>query len=78
MEQAAKKKDNQLLLLNGVIKLVFGTEQLAKSTGLGLKCSKENTNPLDAAKVQAVKGRVVKLFKTIGLIQPSNVRHIKA
>lgn len=66
VEQAAKKKDNQIFLINGIIKLVFTSEELAASCGLGLKSSKisgeAKSSPLDPTKVQAVKGKYSMLY----------------
>ena len=45
-------------LLNGILGLVFSDEELANSSGMGLKKKKESSNKpsLDRLKIEAVQG----------------------
>ena len=60
--RAVASKTPMTTLVNGAIDLVWTTEELAASGGLGLKKKKkqsegENRPPLDPIRVEAVTGR---------------------
>ena len=60
--------DASVHLLQGLLELVFGLAVLSNSCGLGL-CSRKNgdantddKHPLDAVKMQAIKGELLQLY----------------